>query len=135
MKKIVRLTEEDLVRIVKKVIAEQAVVGISAPKAPAPSKPAQLSSTISSGGIKTNPQEFYKNFPCMKAPGVKLVNGKYMFKGKVLLPEELPYNDSLYQQANNRPDVYKKQIGKVQGGGYYFCSTYFSDGTGLVMIA
>lgn len=31
MKKVVRLTEEDLVRIVKKVIAEQAVVGIGAP--------------------------------------------------------------------------------------------------------
>ena len=135
MKKIVRLTEEDLVRIVKKVIAEQAVVGISTPKAPAPSKPAQLSSTISSGGIKTNPQEFYKKFPCMGVPGVKLVNGKYMFKGKVLLPEELPYNDSSYQEANNRPDVYKKQIGKVQGGGYYFCSNYFPDGKGLVMKA
>ncbi len=71
----------------------------------------------------------------MGVPGVKLVNGKYMFKGKVLLPEELPYNDSSYQEANNRPDVYKKQIGKVQGGGYYFCSNYFPDGKGLVMKA
>ena len=31
MKKVVRLTEEDLVRIVKKVIAEQVVAGIGAP--------------------------------------------------------------------------------------------------------
>jgi hypothetical protein len=70
----------------------------------------------------------------MKSGGVKLVNGKYMFKGKVLLPEELPYNDSLYQQANNRHDVYKKQIGKVQGGGYYFCNTYFSDGKHKIIL-
>ena len=135
MKKVVRLTEEDLVRIVKKVIAEQVVASIGAPTSPAPSKPKQFTATISAGGAKTNPQEFYKNFPCMKVPGVTLVNGKYMFQGKVLLPEALPYNDKNYEEANNRPDVYKKQIGKVQGGGYYFCSTYFPDGKGLVMKA
>lgn len=122
MKKIVRLTESDLVRIVKKVIAEQAVVGIGAPTAP--SKPKQPSSTIGTGSVKTNTSEFYKNFPCMKAPGVKLVNGKYMFKGKVLLPESLPYSDQDYEEAYNRTDVNKKQIGKVQGRGYYFCSRF-----------
>lgn len=106
MKKVVRLTEEDLVRIVKKVIAEQAVVGIGAPTA------------------ASNPQGFYKNFPCMKAPGVKLVNGKYVYNGKVLLPEALPYSDKNYEEANSRTDVNKKQIGKIQGGGYYFCSRF-----------
>ena len=128
MKKVVRLTEEDLVRIVKKVIAEQVVAGIGAPTSPAPSKPKQSTATISAGGAKTNPQEFYKNFPCMKAPGVKLVNGKYMFKGKVLLPEALPYNDKNYEEANSMTDVNKKQFGKVQGGGYYYCSAYFPEG-------
>ena len=124
MEKVVRLTEEDLVRIVKKVIAEQVVASIGAPTSPAPSKPKQFTATISAGGAKTNPQEFYKNFPCMKVPGVTLVNGKYMFKGKVLLPETLPYSDKDFEEANSRTDVNKKQIGKIQGGGYYFCSKF-----------
>jgi hypothetical protein len=153
MKKIIRLTESDLTRLVRRVIKEQATIEKLLKPASA-SKPSQdgklkmvdtmskpapkqsvgkLIDTVS----KTDPKEWFSNFPCIKnlpADQQKIVGGKIYNKtedGKryVFLPETGTYQEKGFGDA--REDALNDYVGKIQGGGLYYCDKrYTSMGLG-----
>jgi hypothetical protein len=82
--------------------------------------------SVSSVNIKSNPQEWYNQFPCMKSVGVKMNGGKATFKGKVLLAEPVKYGTPDYEQSLKEKS-HKKMVGQVQGGGYYFCDASYPE--------
>ena len=156
MKKIIRLTESDLTRLVRRVIKEQATIEKLLKPASA-SKPSQdgklkmvdtmskpapkqsvgkLIDTVS----KTDPKEWISNFPCIKnlpADQQKIVGGKIYNKtedGKryVFLPETGTYQEKGFGDA--REDALNDYVGKIQGGGFYYCDKrYTSMGLGPII--
>jgi hypothetical protein len=82
--------------------------------------------SVSSVNIKSNPQEWYNKFPCMKSVGVKMNGGKATFKGKVLLAEPVKYGTPDYEQSLKEKS-HKKMVGQIQGGGYYFCDASYPE--------
>ena len=84
--------------------------------------------SVSSVNVKSNPQEWYNQFPCMKSVGVKMNGGKATFKGKVLLAEPVKYGTPDYEQSQ-KEKPHKKMVGEGHGGGYYPC-----DGEHLELI-
>ena len=155
MKKVIRMTEADLTKLVKRVIQEQAQIRsvTDTMSKPAPkqsvgkltdtaSKPASKQSvgTISATMMKEDPKEWFSNFPCIKnlpADRQKIVSGKIYIKandGKTyaLLPETGTYQEKGFGDA--REDALNDYVGKVQGGGLYYCDkTYTSKGLGPVI--
>jgi hypothetical protein len=148
MKKIIRMTEADLTKLVKRVIQEQAQIRsvTDTMSKPAPkqsvgkltdtmSKPAPKQSvgTISATMMKEDPKEWFSNFPCIKnlpASQQKIVGGKIYNKtdgGKtfVLLPETGTYQEKGFKEA--REDALNDYVGKIQGGGHYYCSKRFAS--------
>jgi hypothetical protein len=156
MKKIIRLTESDLTRLVKRVIKEQAQIRsvTDTMSKPAPkqsvgkltdtvSKPApkQSMGTITSVMMKEDPKEWFSNFPCIKnlpADQQKIVGGKIYNKtddGKryVFLPETGTYQEKGFGDA--REQALNDYVGKIQGGGLYYChKTYTSKGLGPMIM-
>ena len=142
MKKITKLTENELVQIVKKVLAEQNMIdGFSQKENPRPSGNVNISSdsaipkhgeqstaTISSKSGSVNPEEWYKNFPCLK--GMKRVNGLAVYNGMVLLPVS-GFDDPRYDEVRAH-GANQNYVGKVKTGGVYFCSAV--DSRGLVIL-
>ena len=126
MSKIIRLTEADLTRIVRRVMDEQSQ--IVAPK----SQPTKTKTTpdktnnITSPKTQSNPMDWFNQFPCLKSPEVKINSGRATFKGKVLLPEPVKYGTPDYEKSFNQK-AHKKMIGQVQGGGWYFCDASYPD--------
>jgi hypothetical protein len=119
MKKVIRLTESDLTRLVRRVIKEQSI------------------GTISLETMKEDPKEWFSNFPCIKnlpADQQKIVGGKIYNKtddGKryVFLPETGTYQEKGFGDA--REQALNDYVGKIQGGGLYYChKTYTSKGLG-----
>jgi len=145
MKKIIRLTESDLTRLVRRVIQEQGTDQLLKPASASKpsqdgklkmvdtmSKPApkqsvgKLIATVS----KTDPKEWFSNFPCLDdVPQSKrpMVNGKIVLKTNasgqpyILLPES-GKGDPNYKQALPYKPV-NNYIGQLQGGGVYYCSS------------
>jgi hypothetical protein len=157
MGKIIRLTEADLTRLVRRVIKEQSsqiksVDNVkTAPKQSTgqliksvdnvkTTTPKQSVGTISSVMTKSDPKEWFSNFPCLKnisADRRKMVGGKIYNKvddGKtyVLLPETGTYQENGFGRA--REVALNDYVGKIQGGGLYYCHKEFtSKGLGLVL--
>lgn len=148
MKKVIRMTEADLTKLVKRVIQEQAQIRSVTDTMSKPatkqsvgkltdtvSKPApkQSMGTISSTMMKEDPKEWFSNFPCIKnlpAAQQKIVGGKIHNKtdnGKifVLLPETGTYQEKGFKEA--REDALNDYVGKIQGGGLYYCSKRFTS--------
>jgi hypothetical protein len=75
---------------------------------------------------KSDPQEYYKQFPCLGTKTVRFQNGMAITikGGKVLLPEE-GYDDKSFQQV--RKGANQGLVGQVQGGGVYFCMSEYPD--------
>ena len=151
MKKVIRMTEVDLTKLVKRVMQEQATEKLiqSAPSKQSVGKitdtvskpaPKQSMGTITSVMTKTDPKEWFSNFPCIKnlpADRQKIVSGKIYIKandGKTyaLLPETGTYQEKGFGDA--REKALNDEVGKVQGGGLYYCDkTYTSKGLGPVL--
>ena len=155
MKKVIRMTEADLTKLVKRVIQEQAQIRsvTDTMSKPAPkqsvgkltdtvSKPApkQSMGTISLTMMKEDPKEWFSNFPCIKnlpAAQQKIVGGKIYInandgKKYALLPETGTYQEKGFGDA--REKALNDEVGKVQGGGLYYCDkTYTSKGLGPVL--
>ncbi len=119
MKKIIRLTESDLIRLVKRVIQEQPQI---------------------KSATKEDPKKWFSNFPCIKnlpAAQQKIVGGKIYInandgKKYALLPETGTYQEKGFKDAME--DALNDYVGKVQGGGFYHCSKRFtSKGLGPVI--
>jgi hypothetical protein len=138
MKKTIRLTESDLTRLVKRVIEEQSaqIKSVETVK-PAPKQSVgKLIATVS----KTDPKEWFSNFPCIKnlpADQQKIVGGKIYNKtddGKryVFLPETGTYQEKGFGDA--REQALNDYVGKIQGGGFYYCDKkYTSMGLGPII--
>ena len=139
MKKTIRLTESDLTRLVKRVIEEQSaqIKSVDTVK-PAPKQSVgKVIATVS----KTDPKEWFSNFPCIKnlpADQQKIVGGKIYNKtddGKryVFLPETGTYQEKGFGDA--REQALNDYVGKIQGGGLYYChKTYTSKGLGPIIM-
>jgi hypothetical protein len=110
MKKIVRLAESDLVKLIKKVIEEQN------------SSVVNKMSTISDS-------DWYKSFPCLnnknRTQGLKFVGGKWMYKNSLLLPQSGKGDKNYNNAINNEP--YNNFVGQIQGGGVYFCNSKYPE--------
>lgn len=144
------MTEADLTKLVQRVIQEQAQVSqIKSVDTVKPSSqsagklgsvdnvktttPKQSMGTISSTMMKEDPKEWFSNFPCIKnlpAAQQKIVGGKIHNKtddGKifVLLPETGTYQEKGFKEA--REDALNDYVGKIQGGGHYYCSKRFTS--------
>jgi hypothetical protein len=156
MKKVIRMTEADLTKLVKRVIQEQAQIRsvTDTMSKPAPkqsvgkltdtvSKPApkQSMGTISLTMMKEDPKEWFSNFPCIKnlpAAQQKIVGGKIYNttddgKKYVFLPESGTYQEKGFGDA--RKEALNDYVGKLQGGGFYRChKTYTSMGLGPEII-
>jgi hypothetical protein len=157
MKKIIRMTESDLTNLVKRVIEEQSALIRSADKVMTSPKqstgqiksvdnvktttPKQSMGTITSVMTKTDPKEWFSNFPCIKnlpADQQKIVGGKIYNKtddGKryVFLPETGTYQEKGFGDA--RDQALNDYVGKIQGGGLYYChKTYTSKGLGPMIM-
>jgi hypothetical protein len=139
MKKVIRLTESDLTRLVKRVIEEQSAQ-IKSVDTVKPS-PKQSTGTITSVMMKEDPKEWFSNFPCIKnlpADQQKIVGGKIYNKtddGKryVFLPETGTYQEKGFGDA--REQALNDYVGKIQGGGLYYChKTYTSMGLGPMVM-
>lgn len=152
MKKVIRMTEADLTKLVKRVIEEQATEKLiqSVPSKQSVGKitdtmskpaPKQSVGTISSTMMKEDPKEWFSNFPCIKnlpAAQQKIVGGKIYNKaddGKtyVFLPETGTYQEKGFGDA--RKEALNDYVGKIQGGGFYRChKTYTNMGLGPEII-
>ena len=139
MKKVIRMTEADLTKLVKRVIQEQAQIRSVTDNMSKPA-PKQSMGTISATMMKEDPKEWFSNFPCIKnlpAAQQKIVGGKIYNKadsGKtyVFLPETGTYQEKGFGDA--REKALNDEVGKVQGGGLYYCDkTYTSKGLGPVL--
>ena len=159
MKKVIRMTEADLTKLVKRVIEEQSQVSqiksvdvikpadkqmtnkITSVDNVKSTTPKQSMGTITSVMTKTDPKEWFSNFPCIKnlpAGQQKIVGGKIYNKaddGKtyVFLPETGTYQEKGFGDA--RKEALNDYVGKLQGGGFYRChKTYTSMGLGPEII-
>ena len=130
MKKIIRLTESDLTRLVRRVIKEQATIEklLKPASASKPSQDGKLKMVATMG--KTDSESWFSNFPCLDdIPQSKrpMVNGKIVLKTNesgqpyILLPES-GKGDPNYKQALPYKPV-NNYIGQLQGGGVYYCSS------------
>ena len=151
------MTESDLTNLVKRVIEEQSALIRSADKVMTSPKqstgqiksvdnvktttPKQSMGTITSVMTKTDPKEWFSNFPCIKnlpADQQKIVGGKIYNKtddGKryVFLPETGTYQEKGFGDA--RDQALNDYVGKIQGGGLYYChKTYTSKGLGPMIM-
>ena len=154
MKKVIRMTESDLTRLVKRVIEEQSQIRSVTDNMskPAPKQstgtisstmtktttPKQSVGTISSVMTKSDPNEWFSNFPCIKnlpSNEQKIVGGKIYVKdvdGKrhVLLPES--GKGTGYDREDR--EAIGGYIGKIQGKGVYFChSASYAKGMGPLL--
>ena len=137
MKKIIRLTESDLTNLVRRVIQEQAQIKSVTDTMSKPA-PKQSMGTITSVMTKTDPKEWFSNFPCIKnlpADQQKIVNGKIYIKdmeGKrhVFLPES---GGGMGYDKEDREAI-GGYLGKIQGKGVYYChSAAYAKGMGPVL--
>ncbi len=152
------MTEADLTKLVQRVIQEQSQVSqiksvdnVKSSTQPAgklvsvdnvkTTTPKQSVGTITSVMTKTDPNEWFSNFPCIKnlpAAQQKIVGGKIYNKadsGKtyVFLPETGTYQENGYKDAKS--EALNGYVGKIQGGGFYRChKTYTSMGLGPEII-
>ena len=127
MGKIIRLTESDLTRLVRRVIEEQSQDKLMT-QASKPSQDGKLKMVSTVG--KTDSESWFSSFPCLNnVPQSKrpMVNGSVILKtgasGQpiVLLPQS-GKNDPLAKQAQGYKPV-DGYIGQVKGGGIYYCSS------------
>jgi hypothetical protein len=126
MSKIIRLTEADLTRIVRRVMNEQSQIVTTTSQPPkTKTTPGQINTVVSSK-TQSNPMDWFNQFPCLKSPEVKINGGKAIFKGKVLLPEPVKYDSPDYEEIS-REKAYKKMVGRVQGRGWYFCDASYPE--------
>ena len=134
MKKIIKLTESDLTRLVKRVIQEQSQIKSVTDTMSKPA-PKQSAGTISSTMTKTDPKEWFSNFPCMK--NLSIVNGKVTVKmmdgrPEVLLPETGTYQEKGYKDA--RDEAVNGYVGKTEKGDFYYCmAAEYAKGMGPVI--
>jgi len=127
MKKIIRLTESDLVSLVNRVIKEQIQDKLMTPA----SKPSQDGKLKMVGTMsKSDSSSWFSNFPCLNGqPKSKkqIVNGNVVWKPNdsgqqyILLPQS-GKNDPLAKQVQQYKPV-DGYIGQVKGGGVYYCSS------------
>ena len=156
MKKVIRMTEADLTKLVKRVIEEQSQVSqiksvdvikpadkqmtnkITSVDNVKSTTPKQSVGTISSVMTKSDPKEWFSNFPCIKnlpADQQKIVGGKIYIKdmdGKrhVLLPES--GRGTGYDREDR--EAIGGYLGKIQGKGVYFChSAAYAKGMGPLL--
>lgn len=76
---------------------------------------------------KSNPMEWFKQFPCIvnNKKEISIFGNKAVFQGKVLLAQT-GYDDDSYEKAmTHKP--HKGMVGKVQGGGCYLCDSKSPD--------
>ena len=125
MKKVIRITEAELINLVKGIIEEQSTDKIISSS---PSKPSGNGQIISTVG-KTDSNSWFSSFPCLnEIPQSKrqMVNGNVVLrtsadgKERILLPVS-GKGDPAYRYV----DAYKpinNYIGQLKGGGVYYCS-------------
>jgi hypothetical protein len=141
MKKVIRMTEADLTKLVKRVIQEQATEKLiqSVPSKQSVGKitdtvskpaPKQSDGKLISTVSKTDSDSWFSSFPCLndveksKRP---MVNGNIVLKTNasgtpyILLPES-GRDDSQYSFAIKQNPV-NRYVGQIKGGGVYYCSS------------
>jgi len=130
MKKVIKLTESELVSMVKKVLLEQGQVQDKLVQtSKSTSGDGKLKSITNTIG-KTDSNSWFSYFPCLNGqPKSKkqIVNGNVVWKPNdsgqqfTLLPQS-GKNDPLAKQAQQYKPV-DGMIGQVKGGGIYYCSS------------
>jgi hypothetical protein len=125
MKKIIRITESELINLVKGIINEQQDKLIT----PSPSKSSGNGQLISTVG-KTDSNSWFSSFPCLnEVPQSKrqMVNGNVVLstspdgRKRTLLPVS-GKGDPAYRYVENYKPI-NNYIGQIQGGGVYYCSS------------
>jgi hypothetical protein len=128
MKKVIRLTESELIGLVKRVIKEQGQDKLIQTSKPT-SGDGKLKSITNTVG-KTDSNSWFSYFPCLNEVSQSkrpMVNGNVILKTMAggeqftLLPQS-GKNDPLAKQVQQYNPV-DGMIGQVKGGGVYYCSS------------
>ena len=128
MKKVIRLTEADLTKLVQEVIEEQSQIKsvTDTMSKPASQSGGKLTATIS----KPDSNSWFSSFPCLndvKQSDRPMVNGNIVLKtgasgqNHILLPES-GKGDPSYEFAKKQNPV-NGYVGQMKGGGVYYCSS------------
>jgi len=126
MKKVIRITESELINLVKGIIEEQSTDKIISSSPSKPSGDGQIISTVG----KTDSNSWFSSFPCLnEIPQSKrqMVNGNVVLRtsadGKehILLPVSGKNNPEYRYVAAYKP--VNNYVGQVKGGGVYYCSS------------
>lgn len=120
MKKVIKLTETQLKKVIAKIIEEQSMVFKSQTFQQKPSSGRQ--SSVGGRVFQSSQQDWYNKFPCLSKTK-KLSDGTLTDNSNnILLPETGIY-DNAYQKAIKRNRPYNEVVGQVKDGGVYFCTS------------